>query len=293
MSTIPVFFMPEQVAPEQEYSPSAQKPEYVMAEWQKREYPIETHAFTKTATKAFWLAHDRVYVRDVLECREPNGFGTISKEVAASLPYTTGSMVAAARNAFATRSVSVSPTSGFHHACWSMGGGFCTFNGLVVAARTLVETDRARKVAILDCDQHYGDGTDNILSELNDRGVPLYDRIHHVTLGKFRYKKGEGDKYLRSVRAALSAFKTEGVEVVLYQAGADPHVNDPLGGVLTSEELRKRDAIVFEWAKEHRVGIAWNLAGGYQRTETGSIQPVLDIHNATMDECVRVFGGAK
>jgi hypothetical protein len=32
-------------------------------------------------------------------------------------------------------------------------------------------------------------------------------------------------------------------DVLLYQAGADPHINDPLGGWLTTAQLRERDRI--------------------------------------------------
>lgn len=39
-------------------------------------------------------------------------------------------------------------------------------------------------------------------------------------------------------------------DLVLYEAGADVHVDDPLGGVLNSEQMRQRDRIVFEAPKD-------------------------------------------
>jgi hypothetical protein len=33
------------------------------------------------------------------------------------------------------------------------------------------------------------------------------------------------------------------------QAGADPHEDDPLGGYLTTKEMRERDHMVFDAAK--------------------------------------------
>jgi hypothetical protein len=42
------------------------------------------------------------------------------------------------------------------------------------------------------------------------------------------------------------------------------HVDDPVGGVLDSEQMRQRDRIVFEAGKTAAVPLAWNLAGGYQ-----------------------------
>lgn len=290
MTKIPVFFRDEQVAPEQGYSPSAAKPAQVMAEWKRRKFPIEVRSFLGASTTDLRLAHDAKYVRDVLSCDEENGFGTRDPRVAASLPFTTGSMIAAAREAYETRSVACSPTSGFHHACWDMGGGFCTFNGLVSAARVLL-ADGAKRVGILDCDQHYGNGTDDILDKLQEIQPGAAARIFHVTMGQARLRRGQGPEYLRQVDVALDEFAKAGTEVVLYQAGADPHVNDPLGGLLTSEELRERDRLVFTTCKRLGMGVAWNLAGGYQRDADGGIQPVLDIHNATMEECIAVYGG--
>jgi len=45
--------------------------------------------------------------------------------------------------------------------------GFCTFNGLVVTARRLLEEGAVQRVMILDCDMHYGDGTDAIITRLH------------------------------------------------------------------------------------------------------------------------------
>jgi acetoin utilization deacetylase AcuC-like enzyme len=78
-------------------------------------------------------------------------------------------------------------------------------------------------------------------------------------------------------------------DVVLYQAGADPHVDDPLGGWLTTDELRRRDALVFDTLVARGVPVAWNLAGGYQRRPDGSIPDVLAIHSNTAREAIRAL----
>jgi acetoin utilization deacetylase AcuC-like enzyme len=72
---------------------------------------------------------------------------------------------------------------------------------------------------------------------------------------------------------------------MLYQAGADPHVDDPLGGVLTNEQLRMRDRIVFRTAIKLSIPVAWNLAGGYQ----SPLRKVLDIRDATAIECIESY----
>jgi acetoin utilization deacetylase AcuC-like enzyme len=54
--------------------------------------------------------------------------------------------------------------------------------------------------------------------------------------------------------------------VLLYQAGADPHINDPLGGWMTTEQLLERDTIVFETCRKIGLPCAWQscwwLSGG-------------------------------
>jgi hypothetical protein len=62
-------------------------------------------------------------------------------------------------------------------------------------------------------------------------------------------------------------------------------VDDPLGGVLNTEQMILRDRKVFEAAGRRRVPIAWNLAGGYQ----DPLDKVVDLHVNTMRECARVY----
>jgi acetoin utilization deacetylase AcuC-like enzyme len=135
--TIPVFFSQRQIAAVQSVSPSSWKAREVVASWILSGEPITVSDFAPVARTDFYRAHSREYVDAVLDCQAPNGFGTRDRAVADSLPYTSGSLLAAARRALSNRTVSVSPTSGFHHAAYDRGGGFCTFNGLLVAALAL------------------------------------------------------------------------------------------------------------------------------------------------------------
>jgi len=201
------------------------------------------------------------------------------------LPYTSGAMLTAARFALAERTAVCAPCSGFHHASWGGPAGFCTFNGLVVTALALLEEGLARRVSIIDCDQHYGDGTDEILERL---GRP--ERVRHFTAGEVFHRPNQLSAFCARLERELSALEgSRDDTVVLYQAGADPHVNDPLGGWLTTEELRLRDALVFDAARALGVALVWNLAGGYQRDPDGGISPVLEIHRNTALEHRRVF----
>ena len=86
-------------------------------------------------------------------------------------------------------------------------------------------------------------------------------------------------------RLPMMLRRLEGCDVLLYQAGADPHIDDPLGGWLTDEQLALRDRIVFEHCAARQLPVAWNLAGGYQEP----LRKVLDIHDHTLRECLRVY----
>jgi acetoin utilization deacetylase AcuC-like enzyme len=84
--------------------------------------------------------------------------------------------------------------------------------------------------------------------------------------------------------------------MLLYQAGADPHVDDRVGcRFLTTEELLRRDVAVFEACARLGLPVAWNLAGGYQEDRAlpwpSSIQKVLDIHDNTLRACAAAFLG--
>lgn len=249
------------------FSPSAGKPRRVVEQWLQR-YPIELVEPEPVTVEQLCLAHDSDFVRGVLACKRANGFGNFSPEVAASLPYTTGSLVSAMRHVLRHGGAACSPTSGFHHACYASAQAFCTFNGLMVAA-VLAEV----RVGILDCDYHYGNGTDDILRRLR------LERIVHYTTGK---SDDDPEAFLSGLGGLLRGM---GAELLIYQAGADAHYDDPLGGWMDAEQMRRRDATVFEFCRRHRVPVVWNLAGGYQQ----AFQNVLDLHHATMEECLRYF----
>jgi len=291
-NTIPVFYRPEQNASQQGGSPSPQKPEHVVRSWQPHGFPLELRSFPPASREELCLVHAPEYVLGVLEGDLPNGFGTFSEQVAEALPYTTGSFVAAALHAFRTKGVAVSPTSGFHHAQHGRGEGCCTFNGLMVAASKLVRAG-AKQVAILDLDAHVGNGTQDILARLPS----LARHVAHYTYGGDGGTGLDGASLAGLLEGLLPRWKAEGVEVVLYQAGADPHMDDPLGGYLTSEEMRLRDRTVFQACARLGLPLAWNLAGGYQQVDgldaardfDAATRPVLDLHDNTFRECAAAW----
>jgi len=280
MKSIPVFYSPKLVANAQSFSTSSGKPFLTVESWQSLGIPLDIVEPIPVKAEELCLAHSKTYVEKVLACRADNGFGNRIPEVAASLPYNTGAFVGAAREALSSGKVAVAPVSGFHHACFSNGGGFCTFNGLVVAAQVLKKAELVNKVGILDFDQHYGDGTVDII-----RVRELGGWLSQYSAATEYRRSDQAEAFLQRIPEIVSRFAD--CDILLFQAGADPHIADPLGGWLNTAQLAERDRLVFENAKSWGIPIAWNLAGGYQ----SSFRDVLDIHDNTLRACAKVYLG--
>lgn len=276
LKAIPVFYCTEMVAKIDSRSPSAHKAKDLVELWIAQEQPIEIRTPAPVSSQDFFRVHDPDFVMSVLSLDERNGFNDFSEELIDSLPFTSGAMLDAAKEAIENGRVAVAPCSGFHHAGYRRCGGFCTFNGLLVAAAVLKDARICNSVAILDCDRHYGDGTDEIIAHL---GLTW---VKHYSVGKHFWAESSAEAFLGSLSDIICGF--EGCDVVLYQAGADPHVDDPLGGWLTTEQMIRRDRIVFETLSDMRLPVAWNLAGGYQTP----LSRVLQLHTNTLESCIEV-----
>lgn len=279
-SALRVVYAPIMVAPAQGYSPSAAKPTAVMEAWRAHWPQLTVRQPLAVTRSELAMAHSPQFVADILDGRIRNGFGTISPEVNASLPYTTGALLTAARWALDDGGAVAAPVSGFHHAGWDSAEGFCTFNGLMVTARVLQAEQAGMRVGILDYDYHYGNGTVDILDMLNCRNIV------HVTAGEHWKRSEQAIAFLDNIEKDLSALAD--CDIVLYQAGADPHVDDPLGGFLTTSQLAQRDWKVFSGLKARGIPVAWDLAGGYQTPPSR----VIDIHMNTLRAAVEVYATA-
>lgn len=264
-------------------SPSDRKPKVVSEALLATGWPIELIAPEPSAVSDVCRVHDPDFVDDVLLLRRPNGFGSLSESVARSVLYTCGACYGSALVAL-REGISASLTSGFHHAGPRAVRGFCTFNGLMVTTAQLLAEGRVERVAIIDCDYHYGNGTQAIIDAQS-----LADRVLHVSFGETYRQPEQAADYLAAVtglRARLERFRPH---LILYQAGADPHIDDPFGGLLTTEQMRTRDRALLGAARELTIPLAWNLAGGYQIESDGSIPRVVQLHLNTFEEALRAW----
>ena len=282
IARLPVFFTSKMVADFSSSSPSAGKPARVVEAWQRLGLPIEIVEPNPVTANDFKLAHSADYVDKILACEIKNGFGNKLAEVNDALIFTTGSMLSAAREAVRNGKVAVAPCSGFHHAQYALAFGYCTFNGLMVTALVLKAEGLIAKVGILDFDMHYGDGTAELIEHHDSTSW-----IMHYSAGGEYQTVNQASEFIERIPQFVSEMRD--CDVILYQSGADPHINDPLGGFLTTAQLQERDKRVFTAANQLGIPIAGNLAGGYQVDSGGGIQAILDIHNNTMRECCKVY----
>lgn len=254
------------------FSPSAGKPQEFISYLLKHNIILDIEgSFNHLTRQELSMAHEEKMVNDILDLKRDNGFGNRSLMVAKSLPFTSGSFYAAAEWAIRHHTIAFSPTSGFHHAGYNRTAGFCTFNGLMVSALKLKKHGYANTIGIIDIDNHYGDGTENIIYNLN------IDWIKHYTFGGLGICPKNAEKWLNDFELSLDDFKD--VDIIFYQAGADTHVDDPLGGALSSDQMRRRDELVFETFKRWEIPVVWCLAGGYQKP----LERVLELHKTTYE----------
>jgi acetoin utilization deacetylase AcuC-like enzyme len=92
---------------------------------------------------------------------------------------------------------------------------------------------------------------------------------------------------LRTLEEALPLIAAFRPDLLLYQAGADPYHEDPYSPLaLDHDDLLARDERVFRFARDHRIPVAWVLAGGY----TKEIEKVVRVHVNTFHAWRQVFG---
>jgi acetoin utilization deacetylase AcuC-like enzyme len=245
-----------------------------------------------------------------------------SKELGDAFRYMAGGSIMAAELAL-RHQCCVHLGGGFHHAFADHGEGFCLINDVAVAIRCMQRDGRIARAMVLDCDVHQGNGTAAIFGTGEPQPFPLPSwsaslltprRPAHVMTSATRdvftvslhqesnypYWKpassidvnlpdGTTDsEYMEWLETALKgAMERFEPELICYVAGADPYVEDQLGGLaLSIEGLKQRDLRVFQFAQEHGFPIMTTLSGGYARRPVDTVT----IHANTALAAKEVFG---
>lgn len=166
-----------------------------------------------------------------------------------------------------------------HHAEKDKAMGFCIYNNVAVGANYLIEKYKYKKIAIIDFDVHHGNGTQDIFY---DNEKVLYVSTHqypyypgsgsHKENGKFNnvlnipLEAGTtSEVYLNAYENVLTKIKQFKPEFLLFSAGFDAHIDDPLAQMrLCTEDFYKITKRTLEYSKSFCNGrVVSILEGGY------------------------------
>lgn len=180
---------------------------------------------------------------------------------------------------------------GTHHAYPDHGEGFCVFNDVAVAALSMQAEGLARRVVIIDCDVHQGNGTAAIFA--GNASVFTFS-IHGAKNFPFHKEPGdldialadgcEDEAYLQALTSGLEvSLERAGAELAIYIAGADPYLRDRLGRMSVSKAgLLERDRMVFAGCQAAGLPVAIVMGGGY----SPNVDDIVDIHFQTIQLAV-------
>lgn len=170
-----------------------------------------------------------------------------------------------------------------HHAERRNAMGFCLFDNVAVAAGEALARGLSR-VAILDFDVHYGNGTADIFRGdprvllCNTYQYPLYpfwangggaanlvDAPLHPGSGGAEFREAVSAKW----QPAVKKFQPE---LILVSAGFDAHRDDPLANLeLLEDDYRWIGTQIRDWAETSAGGrVVATLEGGYALAALGS-----------------------
>ncbi len=166
-----------------------------------------------------------------------------------------------------------------HHAEKEKAMGFCIFNNVAVGANYLIEKYKYNKIAIIDFDVHHGNGTQDIFYD--------NEKVLFISTHQYPYYPGSGsekekgnfnnvlnipleagttaEKYLNAYENVLNKVREFKPEFLLFSAGFDAHIDDPLAQLkLNSEDFYKITKRTLEISKSFCNGnVVSILEGGY------------------------------
>ncbi len=176
---------------------------------------------------------------------------------------------------------------GFHHAWPDHGEGFCVIHDVAIAIRRLQHDGDVKRAMVVDTDVHQGNGTavifagDRHVFTLSIHQEHNYPNSKPPSTVDINLENGAGDdEYLAILEEHLKrALREFSPDILFYLGGADPYMEDQLGGLdLSIDGLARRDALVFEYAQGSGAPVAITFAGGYAR----NVEDTVTIHANTI-----------
>jgi acetoin utilization deacetylase AcuC-like enzyme len=238
--------------------------------------PITEHAPEPCPREWLEAVHCPSYVDEVFRAAVPRekerriGF-PVTPAITSRVRHTNGGTWLAARLAM-QHGYAANSAAGSHHALHETGAGYCVFNDLAVASNRLIALGDARRILIVDLDVHQGDGTASLTAGREDIFTLSLHAEKNFPVRKARSSRDvslpdgiDDDGFMEALDTHLpDILDTFEPDLVLYQAGVDPHIDDKLGRLsLTDEGLERRDRFVVNHARRRGLPVASALGGGY------------------------------
>ncbi len=181
---------------------------------------------------------------------------------------------------------------GTHHAMPDHGEGFCVFNDVAVAIKVLQQSMWAKRILVIDCDVHQGNGTAEIFKEQSEvftfslHGAKNYPFDKPASTLDIGLPDGTGDKeYLHELGDALDTiFDIFTPDLVFYLGGIDPLESDYFGRLsLSLKGLEVRDRTVIQKVMKEDIPLVLLLSGGYAPTLKETVQAHARMYKAALE----------
>lgn len=242
--------------------------------------------------EALLLVHDADYVCDFLKGELDEamvrriGLKPWTEVIVERTMILTGGTVEATSWAIQNRGIAANLGGGTHHAYRDFGSGYCIFNDLAVAAKVAQRDHGIGRVAVIDLDVHQGDGTAAIFE--GDASVTTVS-FHCEKNFPFRkmssdfdlpLEEGLGDDdYLSTLESFLAREMAPlQFDLIFFQAGVDALETDRLGHLsLTREGMKKRNDLVFDFARSQNAPLVITMGGGYGEPIETSVSAHADL----------------
>ena len=231
--------------------------------------------------------HSSKYINQVNQSFPKNGFTFLDGDTVVSpgskeaVKDAVGSIITAIdgvqKKEFKNAFCAVRPPG--HHAEKNKAMGFCIYNNVAVGANYLIEKYKYKKIAIIDFDVHHGNGTQDIFYN--------NEKVLYISTHQYPYYPGSGsekekgkfnnifnipleagtnaEKYLNAYEHVLNKIKEFKPEFLLFSAGFDAHIDDPLAQLgLKSDDFYEITKRTLEFSKSFCNGkVVSILEGGY------------------------------